>query len=143
VKKLNDFEFDNAILEFIRVGIRKSIFSRLSFPFLARTWFNQMQSMKTRKKIEKKEIHVPPILILSITRKCNLHCSGCYARVIRPDSDGEMNKDKLLSLLKEALNSNLMKEIRNHHNELTETSGGCALWNKKDWLAQLQKESNK
>lgn len=36
-----------------------------------------------------------------------------------------------------ALASPLMQSIRERHSELTETSGGCALWNKKAWIAEL------
>jgi len=42
--------------------------------------------------------------------------------------------DKPLSF---ALESPLMKAIRTRHAELTETSGGCALWNKRGWVASL------
>lgn len=36
-----------------------------------------------------------------------------------------------------ALNSPLMRAIRERHSELTETKGGCALWNKKGWVSTL------
>ncbi|HCM29181.1 MAG TPA: radical SAM protein [Treponema sp.] len=39
--------------------------------------------------------------------------------------------------LREALDSPLMRAIRGRHSELTETKGGCALWNKKGWVASL------
>ena len=39
--------------------------------------------------------------------------------------------------LREALDSPLMRAIRERHAELTETKGGCALWNKKGWIASL------
>jgi len=39
--------------------------------------------------------------------------------------------------LAEALDSPLMREIRARHGELTETKGGCALWNKRGWAASL------
>lgn len=39
--------------------------------------------------------------------------------------------------LREALDSPLMRSIRERHAELTETKGGCALWNKKGWVASL------
>jgi MoaA/NifB/PqqE/SkfB family radical SAM enzyme len=37
--------------------------------------------------------------------------------------------------LREALASPLMREIRARHSELKETKGGCALWNKRGWIA--------
>jgi MoaA/NifB/PqqE/SkfB family radical SAM enzyme len=39
--------------------------------------------------------------------------------------------------LAEALESPLMRAIRERHGELTETKGGCALWNKRGWVASL------
>lgn len=35
---------------------------------------------KVRRKAEEKGEHIPPFLIASIARECNLHCKGCYAR---------------------------------------------------------------
>jgi len=39
--------------------------------------------------------------------------------------------------LREALRSPLLEQIRAHHDELTETSGGCALWNRREWAESL------
>ena len=39
--------------------------------------------------------------------------------------------------LKEALRSGLLCEIRKNHGELSETKGGCALWEKRDWVMSL------
>ncbi len=39
--------------------------------------------------------------------------------------------------LKEALNSRLLKEIRQNHGLLSETKGGCALWENRDWVQDL------
>jgi MoaA/NifB/PqqE/SkfB family radical SAM enzyme len=39
--------------------------------------------------------------------------------------------------LKEALKSELLSKIRQNHTELTETKGGCALWEKRDWVKSL------
>ena len=33
--------------------------------------------------------HIPPFLIASITSRCNLHCSGCYARTNNSCADSE------------------------------------------------------
>ena len=37
----------------------------------------------------------------------------------------------------EALDSPLLRSIRERHSELAETRGGCALWNKRGWIASL------
>ncbi len=39
--------------------------------------------------------------------------------------------------LADALKSPLLARIRDHHAELAETSGGCALWNRREWAKSL------
>jgi MoaA/NifB/PqqE/SkfB family radical SAM enzyme len=39
--------------------------------------------------------------------------------------------------LREALQSDFLKQIRLHHEELEETEGGCALWVKREWVRSL------
>jgi MoaA/NifB/PqqE/SkfB family radical SAM enzyme len=50
-----------------------------------------------------------------------------------PFSDVDLNQ---LSL-KDALQSKLLKTIRDNPEQLKETSGGCALWEKQDWVRSL------
>lgn len=40
-----------------------------------------LKSADLRKEIEEQGLHIPPFLIASIASQCNLHCTGCYARV--------------------------------------------------------------
>ncbi|MGM0640723.1 MAG: radical SAM/SPASM domain-containing protein [Thermotogota bacterium] len=51
-----------------------------------------------------------------------------------PYSDSDLNN----MTLKEALKSRLLKEIRDHHNEL-ETKGSCTLNENKEWIEELMK----
>jgi MoaA/NifB/PqqE/SkfB family radical SAM enzyme len=39
---------------------------------------------------------------------------------------------------REALQSELLRQIRDNHDALTETAGGCALWDKREWLKSLR-----
>jgi len=39
--------------------------------------------------------------------------------------------------LKEALQSSFLDNIRQHHDLLTETNGGCALWTNREWVQML------
>ncbi len=55
-----------------------------------------------------------------------------------PFSDADLNKMPLM----EALKSAFLKEIRSHHNELMETQGGCALWEKREWVQSLLMKEN-
>ena len=50
-----------------------------------------------------------------------------------PYSDTNLNK----STLKEALQSEFLKKIRQNHEHLSETEGGCALWIKREWVKSV------
>ena len=43
--------------------------------------------------------------------------------------------------LKDALNSNFLKKIRENHAQLHETGGSCALWEKRDMVKSLLEET--
>jgi MoaA/NifB/PqqE/SkfB family radical SAM enzyme len=44
--------------------------------------------------------------------------------------------------LGEALDSDLMRQIRDSGAYLTESEGGCALWSKREWVASLGSDSD-
>ena len=48
---------------------------------------------------------VPPILIASITRRCNLDCAGCYSKALRPQDSkaAELSDQRFLELFHEAV----------------------------------------
>jgi MoaA/NifB/PqqE/SkfB family radical SAM enzyme len=62
----------------------------------------QKKAARIRSDWEKQGVHVPPILIFSITSRCNLHCKGCYHWALRPSVLPEMEVDKLRSIITEA-----------------------------------------
>jgi len=46
--------------------------------FFSKTLWWQRQAVRIRQNWENQGIHVPPIMVFSITNRCNLHCKGCY-----------------------------------------------------------------
>jgi MoaA/NifB/PqqE/SkfB family radical SAM enzyme len=50
-----------------------------------------------------------------------------------PFSDANLTKVPL----KDALQSAFLEKIRSHHEKLTETEGGCALWTNRDWVSTI------
>ena len=50
-----------------------------------------------------------------------------------PFSDANLTKMPL----REALQSRFLEEIRRHHDRLTETGGGCALWSNRAWVRSI------
>lgn len=55
--------------------------------FMAQHLMDSRQAGKKRQEAEKKNSHIPPFLIASITNLCNLHCKGCYARATKGCED--------------------------------------------------------
>src|SRR4030042_3090399 len=70
--------------------------------FFLRTLRWQRKAAKTRAKWEKQGVHVPPILVISVTSKCNLHCEGCYHQALRNKPDAEMSDERVERLVDEA-----------------------------------------
>ncbi len=63
---------------------------------------SQKQAAKTRADWEKKGVHVPPIIIYSITNRCNLNCKGCFHWALHEAGDIEMSDGKLRNTIEEA-----------------------------------------
>jgi MoaA/NifB/PqqE/SkfB family radical SAM enzyme len=62
----------------------------------------QQKAARTRSQWEEKGVHVPPIMIFSVTDRCNLHCKGCYAQAIDRSSSEEMSEVKIRTIIEEA-----------------------------------------
>ncbi|MBR2289076.1 MAG: radical SAM protein [Clostridia bacterium] len=83
------------LLEYMNGGIERvvksivkaSLFDIKQNMFMMRFAENAKKAYEIRKKYEEEGKHIPPILICSITSKCNLHCAGCYARAIDSCND--------------------------------------------------------
>lgn len=84
----------------IRVFGRRVSFSYLFF-FL-KIMLYQRKAIKLRSYWGKKGIHVPPLMIASVTKRCNLKCRGCYAQVNTLLNSAEIKKERWLTIIKEA-----------------------------------------
>ena len=63
---------------------------------------SQIKSARVRAKLEKEGVHVPPIIIYSITNRCNLHCKGCYHQALRAFAKPELNDEEMRRIISEA-----------------------------------------
>ncbi len=70
--------------------------------FFMRTMRWQNKAAKIRARWETQGIHVPPILVISVTSKCNLHCEGCYHHALRHSTEAEMSHERIWRLVDEA-----------------------------------------
>ncbi len=94
--------FDHSIGGFCRSLARIS--SRdpgLAFHF-GRTALRQREAVARRRRSAKTGVQVPPLMILSITRRCNLRCAGCFVQAQgRPEGD-ELSMAEIRTLLADA-----------------------------------------
>lgn len=93
---------DDSILWMIRNAIRISMKKPSMLAFFLKVFLQQKRMAKRRSHWEKQGIHVPPFMIASITNRCNLRCKGCYNRAQHRETEGEMNSDKLMQVIREA-----------------------------------------
>jgi len=70
--------------------------------FFLKTLSWQRRAAKIRQKWEEQGIHVPPILIFSVTSRCNLHCNGCYHQTLRQTSGVDISEERLKRAIGEA-----------------------------------------
>ena len=85
--------------EFVRVSLRHPS----QAVFFVRTVLWQGRAARLRARMAREGVTVPPIIIFSITNRCNLRCKGCYAQAIRGEgSTDELSPGKLRSIVAEA-----------------------------------------
>jgi MoaA/NifB/PqqE/SkfB family radical SAM enzyme len=72
-------------------------------PFFTKALLNQIRAVGLRKKLAKQGVQVPPLLIISITNRCNLNCRGCYSKVLHNDTREEFSAARFREILAEAV----------------------------------------
>jgi MoaA/NifB/PqqE/SkfB family radical SAM enzyme len=70
--------------------------------FFVRTTLAQRRAARRRLAWAKRGVQVPPLLIASITGKCNLKCKGCYARSQRWAPVQELPMERWREIIGEA-----------------------------------------
>jgi len=62
----------------------------------------QRKAAKVRSRFAEDGLAVPPIILISVTDRCNLHCRGCYHHALNRDAGQEMTADKVRDILQQA-----------------------------------------
>ncbi len=98
--------FRNVLNQSLKIFFKDALKVSLKNPkhalFFFRTVKWQKKAAQVRSLQEQKGIHVPPILIFSITNECNLHCAGCYHKALARESKPDMSDEKIRDILSEA-----------------------------------------
>jgi MoaA/NifB/PqqE/SkfB family radical SAM enzyme len=77
---LTDY-LNRGIEDIIRSALVGAIKNPKEIRFLMQFEASSRKAAKKRQEAEERQgLHIPPFLICSIASRCNLHCSGCYAR---------------------------------------------------------------
>ncbi len=106
VKYTSSSNFRKVLNESLSIFFKDALRVALTNPLQAYSLLKMVRSQKKAVRIrsnwERQGIHVPPILIFSITNKCNLHCKGCYHLALRQSPRAEMSEEKIRSIFGEA-----------------------------------------
>ena len=94
--------FDANILALFRSAVRVSLKRPRRALFFARAFLWQRRHERVRRWWRGRNVDVPPVMIISVTDRCNFNCHGCYARVLRPVPRGEMDTRTLTRVVGEA-----------------------------------------
>ncbi|MFO7675809.1 MAG: radical SAM protein [bacterium] len=70
--------------------------------FFLRARAGQRRAARLRRAWLARGIQVPPVMIASITNRCNLNCVGCYSRALRSAGEPELESGRFRALLEEA-----------------------------------------
>lgn len=93
---------NEALSVFFKDALRVSLKDPGQAVYFLKTIKNQRKAARLRVKAEGDGIRVPPILVFSVTERCNLHCKGCYHQALRQITGEEMSDEKIKSVLTEA-----------------------------------------
>ena len=101
-----DHDFRKIINESLGIFFKDALEIALRHPsqavFFLQTIQWQREAARLRLKWECSGVHVPPILIFSVTNRCNLNCKGCYNEALRQTSQTEISDERLRRVVAEA-----------------------------------------
>ena len=94
--------FDQAIHALLRDAVRICAGEPAMAALLLRILRQQRRAVRRRRASAAAGIEVPPLLIMSVTQRCNLRCKGCYAQALHRDAAAELSREEVGRLLDEA-----------------------------------------
>jgi MoaA/NifB/PqqE/SkfB family radical SAM enzyme len=94
--------FDSQVARVFKYAARAAWKNPRQVLFFSRIGTAQARSARVRAGLRKQGIQVPPLLIASITNRCNLKCRGCYARVRQHTRRTEMTDERWAGLFAQA-----------------------------------------
>jgi MoaA/NifB/PqqE/SkfB family radical SAM enzyme len=93
---------NRSLLVFFREIARAGLMNTGQGVRIGKVVWNQFRASRRRKKFRRKGIPVPPIMIYSVTHRCNLKCRGCYSQALPRDGEADMPVSRVETLFEEA-----------------------------------------
>jgi len=93
---------NGALKVFFRAAVRVALSNPRQAAVFVRALFWLGKAARRRTAFKRRGISVPPIIIYSITDRCNLACKGCYAQSFRAEADDELDAGELRKVVEEA-----------------------------------------
>jgi len=94
--------FDSQVARVFKYAARAAWRNPKQALFFARIKAAQKRAAETRDRQREHGVQVPPLVIASITRRCNLNCRGCYARARRRSVSPELTDAQWSNLFAQA-----------------------------------------
>lgn len=92
--------------------------------FIARAISAQRRAGAMRARLDAEGVHVPPLLIISVTSECNLHCKGCYARAQHRDGGQQCGCDQARD---QARDAGALAAFAGHQGDMDDATLGAML----------------
>ena len=93
--KSNSRKYINPLNKALSIFFKEAVSISLKNPAQSQYFFelvrNQQRAASLRTIWGKQGVQVPPIVIFSVTNRCNLHCQGCYHQALRGVSKSELS----------------------------------------------------
>jgi len=96
------FRFNKKYQDLFRDVIKINGFKNGYRSFWMKTLYNQHRMARRREKSADEGLRVPPVLIYSITNRCNLQCKGCYAHSQKRVVSNELSVRRMGKVIDEA-----------------------------------------
>ncbi|MHB8071654.1 MAG: radical SAM protein [Candidatus Cryosericum sp.] len=93
--------FNDAIKALFSDAVRITLRDPSAATFFVRMRHAQRLAERRRAVQAEQGVHVPPFMIISVTGRCNLSCSGCYSQAQAREDESDMAKPELLDLVRQ------------------------------------------
>jgi MoaA/NifB/PqqE/SkfB family radical SAM enzyme len=93
---------DDSITSVLGQAMRILLTRPSLFLFGARAMLSQRKAASLRRKAKALGVQVPAVMIVSITRQCNLSCKGCYMKAQHREPGPEMTPGQIRSVIGQA-----------------------------------------